>query len=128
MRKRVVLILVVLAIALLGGYLLLWATAPTDSITADNAAKIYEGMTEPDVEQVLGGPAGVYHPDGETWAWVLENGRITIGHRRKIWVGRAGGIRVHFDEGGRVAVSQWVDGPERSLDLLAKLRRWLGIR
>jgi hypothetical protein len=60
MRKRLLLGLGLLALVLLGGYLVLWLTAPSHRITAEAAAKIRAGMTEQQVEGLLGGLAGVY--------------------------------------------------------------------
>src|SRR5579859_6594788 len=61
MRKRLLLFLVCLVSVLLAGYVTLRLTAPPKHrITWDNICAIKKGMTQEEVESILGVPAGVY--------------------------------------------------------------------
>ena len=59
-RKRLLLMLACLAAVLLAGYGTLRLTAARHNITDESIQAIQEGMTEKEVETVLGGRAGVY--------------------------------------------------------------------
>jgi hypothetical protein len=60
MRKRLLLSLGLLGLVLLGGYLLLWLTAPRHRVSQLGWQQIEAGMTQEEVERVLGGPPGDY--------------------------------------------------------------------
>ncbi len=64
---------------------------PRPGVNHRNLKRIQRGMTEPQVEQILGGPGEDYH--------------YKEGVRSRIWMEkqhRRGGIIVHFDNDGRV--------------------------
>lgn len=138
MRKRGLVTLGLLALVLAGGYLVLWLTAPGDRVTPENVARLREGMTRAEVEAALGGPPGVYHPDGERlaalfrhpatgWEWRAAADGEADG---AVWAGRAGAVVIGFDRDGRVAdlpALSWVDNGHPPLSFLAKLRRYLGM-
>jgi hypothetical protein len=58
MRKRPVLVLCWLSTVLLIGCLALWVAWPGDRINREHFAKIQPGMTEGEVEAILGGAPG----------------------------------------------------------------------
>jgi hypothetical protein len=132
MRKRLLLSVGLLAALLLGGYLLLWLTAPRVVVTQETLAKMHVGMTEAEVEELLGGPPGDYtrdQPALEPPRVLNEEPRMTMAR----WAGWDGRIVVFFDHRGRVSEREfwgWVPGdpfaPQKPSPL-AKLRRWLGI-
>jgi hypothetical protein len=135
-RKRLLLIFGCLAAVLLAGYGTLRLTAPKyHRITEKNFEKIQKGMTEEEVEALLGTRAGVYSPQktGSYFTikhpWSMPSGLWLIQkYGGKEWVGKEIGIYVLFDRTGRVTESLRgtvrEDGDE---SFLTKLRRWLGM-
>jgi outer membrane protein assembly factor BamE (lipoprotein component of BamABCDE complex) len=142
MRKRLLILLVCLISVLLAGYVTLRLTAPRHRITEENFAAIQKGMTEEEVEAILGAPAGVYGSGDKTGNYFVRITRIpregftfrsgldlirTRGGKE--WVGEAISVYIIFDETG--GVKEALGGfflhnvPE---SFLAKLRRWVGIQ
>ena len=137
-RKRL-LIFVGLAVMLFAGYATLRLTAPPHRITPVNIAAIRKGMTEREIENILGAPAGdyasaqasamyqnlTYHVDEDGKGW---NGyELVKKWGGKVWVAEEGFLWVRFDDAGKVAETArhiLVQQPE---SFLAKLRRWLGM-
>lgn len=146
LRKPLLFLLGLVALLLAGGYLLLWLTAPPrHRITEESYAQIREGMTESEAEQTLGGPAGDYtrgravptiqaalDEEGRPlWEgdFLLNPGSWAQEARRKTWVGETWAVYVAFDEQGRVKEALKVGtAVPPDTTLLARLRRWLGIR
>src|SRR4051794_12625345 len=60
MATKLLLVLVCLAAVLLGGYFVLWLTAPRHNVSRESFERLQPGMAEPEVEALLGGPAGDY--------------------------------------------------------------------
>src|SRR5579859_4509224 len=60
MRKHLRLILLSVTLLVVTGYLALWLTAPGHRIAEKSFAAIQKGMTEKEVEAILGGKDGVY--------------------------------------------------------------------
>jgi hypothetical protein len=135
MRKRLLLMLGCVASLLLAGFVTLGLTAPKHRITRENFDDIREGMTEKEVEAILGARAGVYsslcqtgvYPIGRCGDPVLG---IDLGKSRggKEWVTKAFSVYVLFDENGRVAKTYGGDGLlNENGSFLDKFRRWLGM-
>jgi outer membrane protein assembly factor BamE (lipoprotein component of BamABCDE complex) len=150
-RKRLLLILICLASVLLSGYLALrLMSLSNDKITQENFDKIKLGMTENEVEALLGGPAGVYTFKAITGQYSVRGGRqrdVMIDESRwtlgrgfailsgldlikekggKEWVAEEYAVFVRFDEHGRVVESEWSwFGVIENESFLARLRRWL---
>src|SRR4051812_3706291 len=81
------------AAALAGGALWWWVTRPPSLEAA--LERIHEGMTQEEVEQVLGGPPN--HPGD--WETVDDKGEAAF------WDARGGMVGVNFDRNGRVTPS-----------------------
>jgi outer membrane protein assembly factor BamE (lipoprotein component of BamABCDE complex) len=138
--RRWLLIFGCLGAILLAGYLTLWLTAPKHRINEHNIAAIDFGMSEKEVEEIFGVPAGDYSTKDEHWLYIQEKTRIKDGLIRihvdilakdpdgKFWKGDESSVWLRFDEAGKVADiwSSW-EGPNADQSFLAKLRRWLGM-
>ena len=124
--RRRVLVFGLLAglLALSGGVWLLW---PRPGITRANAAKIKVGMTLPEVEAILGGPArceatGEVVVEGE--AVVERNAYPRLAFRdARTWQSNTVEIWVTFDADERVADIDPI--PLRHESALELVRRWL---
>jgi hypothetical protein len=151
-RKTLLLILGSLAAVLLAGYGTLRLTAPRHRITDENFAAIQKGMTEAEVEAILGVPAGVYSSKGNTgfygpplapfmgfggssiekepiWGeFLLGSGSFlvqTLGGKE--WVGEDLCVYVRFEAERVVATRCGEIIPSTDVSFLAKLRRWFGM-
>jgi len=139
-RKRLLLIFASLAAVLLAGYGSLRLTAPRHRITEENFEAIQKGMTEEEVEAILGVPAGVYVSGARTGWYRLSEGRgfslkgpvliwLFGGNEwvAKEWVAKEISVVVWFHKDGRVAQTckGWTESGNEPF--LAKLRRWLGM-
>lgn len=112
--KRLLLIFGCLTAVLLAGYVTLRLTAPPHRFTYEDFKALRLGMTEADVETVLGAKASC-----------IRNPRA------KEWYGEGYSAFVFFDEAGRIehiggGNDVNLNGPVRD-SFLAKLRRWLGM-
>jgi hypothetical protein len=122
-HKRLLLFLGCLAAVLLAGYATLRLTARQHRITRENVQVIEKGMTEDQVEVILGAPAGDYsskrrfqfrHVLAKRWSG-------------KFWGSDEAAIWVHFDEAGPVTKVVYGLTEPVNESFLAKLRRWLGM-
>jgi hypothetical protein len=114
MRKRLLLMLGCVAAMLLLGYVALWLTTPRHRFTYEDTKGLRPGLTEPDVEALLGAKASC-----------IRNPRA------KEWYGEGVSVFVFFDKDGRIEhIGQGnfpaLNGPVRD-SFLDKLRSWLGI-
>jgi hypothetical protein len=126
MKRKLKWLAIVPAVSLLGfgTALLLW---PRDRITRETWDQIQVGMTEREVEEILG-ESGVFLDQltvrvsefGEGVGKVWDFGRM------KNWIGRGGWIHVQFDNRGLVEAKEFwtirLDDPT----FLGRLRDWLG--
>jgi hypothetical protein len=143
MKRKLKWLAIVLAVSLLGfgTVLFLW---PRDRITVASWEKIRIGMTEKEVEDILGEPGLSYQeyldqyaalekkigkepfiPDGvQFWEprvpgqWKLD--------MTKSWIGRSGLMDIQFDEAGHVkwkVLAQWRPANPTFIE---HLRDWLG--
>jgi hypothetical protein len=137
-RKRLLLVFVCLAAVLLAGYVTLRLTAPEHRITQENILAIQIGMSEKQVEAILGVRAGDYYPVtpgggsrliGEFFGphW-LSRSNLAKKPGGKYWIGENAAVWVRFDESAH-AVEIWngVTWAVREESFLDKLRRWLGM-
>lgn len=131
MRKRIPILLGGILAILLAGWLMLWMTRPPEHhINSDGFGKLRKGMTESEVEAVLGVPAGDY-ATGPIRLNVNVLGYIPDTYfvfrvAEKKWVGNEAIIEVWF-ENGRVEHTRIMGVFVRSESFPAKLRRWLGL-
>jgi hypothetical protein len=108
MRKRVLAVCGGLAVLLVAVLAIVWYLWPDDRISPASCERIHEGMTRLEVEAILGGPPGAYTADGQDWSMGMLHGGVRhIGTKREVWVADDGGIRVDFDQQGRVDICQW---------------------
>jgi hypothetical protein len=130
-RKHLLLLFACLVAVLLAGYVTLRLTTPSHRITVESFEAIQVGMTEKEVEDIIGVPAGIYAPGALTglYGFDKERSRATRGLDRKPgkeWVARDVCIFVGFKDGRVVETFRgWPQGYDEPL--LAKLRRWLGV-
>lgn len=134
MRKPRRLILAVLGAAFLTTLVVFWITAPRHPIGRDGCEAIQLGMTEREVEAILGGPAGDYTSGRPLVVVPAKPGPfLTAAEGRLIsyvrfWKGDAGEVSVGFDRDGQVSCKRFDELTSAPESLLAKLRRWLGIK
>jgi hypothetical protein len=119
MKRKLKWTAVVLAVVLLGfgAALFLW---PRDRVTAESVDKIRVGMTEKEVEDMLGGP-GIKAP--------FTSKRIKVGPgvppTIHFWLGRNGFIEIEFDNDGQV-IGKSFHNVKDSPNFIDRLRDWLG--
>jgi hypothetical protein len=133
--KRKLKWIAVLLIVLLAGMaaaLFLW---PRDQITLESWKKIRIGMTENQVEEILGGPGLNVENFWRDW-WKKQQEFSLVGfspHEGAVvtepatyWVGRSGLIGIKFDEDGHVTgkIFSTVESTQQSFR--DRLRDWLG--
>lgn len=143
MRQRRRLLLLVLGFAcfaVLGAWLVACLTSQGDRISRESYNEIKAGMTEQEVEGLLGGPAGDY-TNGRCHVPYIGNAcslcdeesyfaEIAEIRESRDWTGCKGLVSVGLNEGGRVVEKRFfpvVPSDPNAQTLLAKLRRWLGL-
>jgi hypothetical protein len=105
MRRRRLLLCVGVVACLglaVGGFV--WLTLPPPGVTRENYERIREGMSQADVEAVLGVPPGAYGRGGI--AEIASSNSILVfdpSWRTECWAGDTISIQVSFDTDGRVA-------------------------
>jgi hypothetical protein len=114
-----------LILVLLGvGAFLLW---PRDRITPESSEKIKIGMTEKEVESILGGP-GVHK---KWYVLTLNTGETVfidhflVGQDFNLWESRRCLIALQFDEAG-IVTGRLLIKRSRDRNLWDRLRDWLG--
>ena len=125
-RKRLLLIVGCLAPILLAGYGTLRLMAARPNLMPENIKAIKHGMTEQEVETILGAPAGNYSSLRDR-----EAARLRLCYDKpgdKIWVDDQMWLGVRFDETGKVTTYDYYRH-RRNQDktFLDHLRRWLGM-
>jgi hypothetical protein len=88
--------------------------------------KIREGMTESDVEELIGAPAGDYTTGPVTRAPCLGTGYVVVEcETRKEWISDQGAIVVRFDQNKKVVLAQFSGVTRINESLLSLIRRRL---
>jgi hypothetical protein len=135
-RRRKLLWLFLAACLIVGGYrLFLWYLEVRYTVRLNNLANIVDGMSEAEVEDLLGRPGDHRTRLERTVAMgeTLElEGKPFVGPCEAQatmvdWVPREGAyVRIAFDEHGKVFSRSLVNDPgEASPNLLRKVRRWV---
>jgi hypothetical protein len=131
MKRKLTWTAVFLALLLLGfgAVLFLW---PRDRVTHESFEMIRVGMTENEVEGILGGPG----KDLQTFLVqdvnILVDRGITIDHQidhleTRVWVGRRAVVEIQFRTGGPViGLSFYVRRRSAEPTIIERLREWLG--
>src|SRR5262245_59132749 len=129
-KRRLAWIAGTLVLLLAAGYGVLWLTAPRHDINHKSFEAIKMGMTEQQVEAILGVPAGDY-TTGPVIGWpeISSNGWAICWERQphKSWISNEAAIHVYFDEQGLVKRTTHRKPWLSEESLWARLRRWLGI-
>src|SRR5438128_2180645 len=121
MTRRRLFLLVARIVVLVGGlgFVLLRSTSPISQAGCDGIEK---GMSQDEVETILGGPPGNYHnrqvdinvPDAP------ERGLVM-----KLWIANDGAAFVWFDQTDNVRHVHFSPALNRNEGLFEKIRRWL---
>lgn len=129
---------VVLAVLLLGfgTALFLW---PRDRITRESWEKIRIGMTEKEVEGILGGPGMNQEQYMVQWNQLTKTERISfdgsafdrIGWQRqpkneKIWLSRRGWLGIQLDQRAQVTGKAFYAIQSADPNFIDRIRDWLG--
>ena len=141
MKRKLKWLAIVLVVSLLGfgTALLLW---PRDRITVESWKQIRVGMSQKEVEAILG-EAGMTQEKFATFLETLEkNGKFPIVDSpiiepkagiagngiddRKNWIGRHGCIQIGFDPPDHVSVKCFYALRSADPNLIDRLRDWLG--
>ena len=98
---------------------------PAHHINGASIDQIQPGMSESEVEKMLGGPAGDYS-GGRTVVGVLDIS-VSVGGSFKEWVAEEFAIGVSFDEHGKVVYATPLHVVPTGASFFERLRRQLGI-
>jgi hypothetical protein len=124
MKRKLKWTAVVLAVSLLGfaTAIFLWSR---DRITAESWKQIQIGMSEKEVEEILGGPGKRQCPPGLV-RQLSEPHDISLFDRfiSKYWTSQRGCIQVNFDLRGNVCEKAF--GRSGEPNFIDRLRDWLG--
>ena len=130
-RRQILRALTVLLAVAAVGIGIQWLLSPKHRINKESIAQIKEGMTQKEVEDILGVPPGNYAYDG-FFTSVGYSGPLGPGVERwptLQWAGEEIGIRITINpHNGTVAeIEQFsVDYPTNE-SVLSKIKRWLRI-
>jgi hypothetical protein len=122
--------LFVLLAALMVGLAVAWLVWPRSAISAENAARICDGMTLAEVEEILGGPPRDETNDGYDlvlYRWTKDHVYFAPADRQKQWVGPQSAVWIVLGDDGRVVSTSVGETQLRDETLLQKARRWLGL-
>jgi hypothetical protein len=130
-RKRLLLIFACVAALLLAGYLALRLTAQRHRITLENTRAIEKGMSESEVEGILGVRAGDYSSNKPGGTFLYHQEAVTgidLVRMRggKFWASDETSVWLRFDDAGRVA-EVFCGSYYEQESLLDKIRDWLGM-
>jgi hypothetical protein len=129
-RKHLLLMISCLAALLLAGYATLRLTMPR-TIDEENFQAINKGMTEKEVEAILGGACSSHAPLGCLYfsegGWGnLVDWEFLRNRNGKEWTGKTFCLFICFNEIGRVE-EIYSGHVFQSESFLAKFRNWLGM-
>ena len=116
MRRRLILGLGLFAVLLLTIPLLVLCLGRSDSVNARAIARLELGMTEREVERVLGRAA-----DAEAVIEYDESGQVKR-HKARQWVGPVRTVRIAFNDAGKTFTIVEAAPPAGVFD---RLREWI---
>jgi hypothetical protein len=126
MRKWLILGTVGTVLLVAGVIVALLLPRPESPVNEAAAARVQPGLTEAEVEAVLGGPAGDYRVGSR--AVTFEVGLAPPpGHVLKTWRGDDGLVLIQFGPDGRVAAVSFVPTPPLSNSFLDRLLEIFGL-
>ena len=116
---------------LLAGVILsfVWLRA-SQRLNVENFSQIQQGMTQAEVEKLLGGPPGNYGRYSEKSGFMtLEGYFAPAGSVEKVWCNDKHRFEVYFDQDGQVVGQHKRAGYEQGSapSWLERLRAWLGL-
>lgn len=118
----------------LGGFSVLWLTAPVPGVNLAGYNLIDRQMSEADVVAIAGGPPGKYHnrsvaPRLDAKKRFKESYRdIFDTAHHKLWVGDEGDLFVGFTDDGRITYKAFTPAVQGPASFFEKLRGLLGIQ
>ena len=101
MRKRNLLMALTVGLVALAGVAAFVAWPRVDRITRENADRIRPGMTQAEVEAILG-PPGDYRSGATVLAYDDGMSAAKVGRTAEDWVNDRGAITLEFNQAGRV--------------------------
>jgi hypothetical protein len=130
-RKRLLLIIAAMVAVLAAGSVALRLAAPRHRITLENTRTIQRGMTEKEIEEILGVRAGDYSSTKPGGTFLYHQQAVTgmeLVRMRggKFWASDETSVWLRFDDAGRVAEVFCGSYYEQD-SLLDKIRDWLGM-
>jgi hypothetical protein len=130
---RVCLLLILAVATTLGVWLSVQWLLPTHRIDDEHFAKLGLGMTQSEVEEILGVPAGDYRliPQGSFHGGLGPGaafGGTQEQKERKWWVGDSVWIQIGFGSDGRAVAGYSGTTIKTEPSFMARLRHWLGLR
>ena len=113
MSRRRILIGIGASMALVAvGLVVFVLTRPQPTIDPATASRIARGMTEAEVDAVVGAPEGSYGRGAFLGRQEFDIFKSIVGStKRKRWSGEQGIILVWFDSQGRVMAAEYVPAP-----------------
>jgi hypothetical protein len=78
------------------------STRPNIRLAIENFPKIKDGMTQPEVEALLGGPPGNFGRHSGGGMMTMEGYSAPHGGTELIWCDDANRFEIYFDQGNRV--------------------------
>lgn len=100
-RRRRKWLIPLVALVAIPVFAAIWLVATWKVLKVENFAKIRYGMSQQQVEELLGGPPGEYGRNtGDVW--MSTEGYITPGETEKRWWDDENRLEVFFDNNGRV--------------------------
>lgn len=126
-RRRLLIGLAILATVAAGLY---WARPwPGQRLRSENFSQLRVGLSQREVEDLLGGPPGNYGQDGGSAMMTLEGVLAPPGSVERIWSDDANRFEIYFDSRDRVVACHRRAGYQQSPPegLFAKSRRLIGL-
>jgi hypothetical protein len=133
MHRQKLLVALVVAVGL-GAFLGWWIFVRSAGVNRRSFDRIQTGMSQREVEAILGGPPGDYTEAGSNsfdWSCVPRESVApqtdTDGCRREVWLAGGLSVSVYFRPDGVVADKGFVDFTMSPPSVFDRIRGWLGM-